>query len=341
MPATDRIGPVLLRLVGCRAVAHMLRRHRRRSRPPRRRRCTRAIRRPCGCGEEQPQKTYRYGPAPYVVGSVASRGGPVRRVSTVLTGRDRRGARRVRWGMGRGDYRVEPGLYAVGSPDADAPVLVSANYKLSFDTLRAAVDGLSAWLLVVDTRGINVWCAAGKGTFSAAEVNRMVEQTGPGRCRGPSPPGPAAALRVWRGRTRGQEGQRLSRRLRAAACDGPAGVSRRRHEGHAADARRHLRPQRASGARARGALGSRGIPGRWRSTPASSASRPWDAGGLRCGAPSPTARPRSAWCGCPCSAAAWSRRRCCHGCRGGRSPPRAPPSARRWRPAPSSCSARA
>jgi hypothetical protein len=131
----------------------------------------------CGCGEAAPPKTYRYSSAPYVDGVVESGGGPVRRVSTRLAPRDRHGAWRVRWGMGRDDYRVEPGLYAVGSPGADAPVLVTANYKLTFDRLRAAVDGLSAWLLVVDTRGINVWCAAGKGTFSAAEINRMVQQT--------------------------------------------------------------------------------------------------------------------------------------------------------------------
>jgi hypothetical protein len=132
----------------------------------------------CGCSAAAPPKTYRYAPAPCVDGVVESGGGPIRRVSTKLTPRDRHGAWRVRWGIGRDDYRVEPGLYAVGSPGADAPVLVSANYKLSFDSLRTALDGLSAWLLVVDTRGINVWCAAGKGTFSAAEVNRMVEQTG-------------------------------------------------------------------------------------------------------------------------------------------------------------------
>jgi hypothetical protein len=131
---------------------------------------------PCGCGTTPP-RAYRHGPAPYVAGVVESRVGPVRRVATRLTPRDRHGAWRVRWSIGRDDYRVEPGLYAVGSPGTDAPVLVSANYKLSFDSLRSAVDGLSAWLLVVDTRGINVWCAAGKGTFSAAEINRMIAKT--------------------------------------------------------------------------------------------------------------------------------------------------------------------
>jgi hypothetical protein len=57
-------------------------------------------------------------------------------------------------------------------------VLVTANYKLSFDTLRSAVSNRDAWLLVLDTRGINVWCAAGKGTFSTDEIVRLVKTTG-------------------------------------------------------------------------------------------------------------------------------------------------------------------
>jgi len=56
-------------------------------------------------------------------------------------------------------------------------VLVTANYKLTFDQLRSELEGLSVWLLVLDTRGINVWCAAGKGTFSADEIVRRVRET--------------------------------------------------------------------------------------------------------------------------------------------------------------------
>jgi acetyl-CoA decarbonylase/synthase complex subunit gamma len=71
-------------------------------------------------------------------------------------------------------YRVEPGLYAIGSPGGLSDVFVSANYKLSFDILRKALRGLDAWILVLETEGINVWCAAGKGTFGTAElVNRI------------------------------------------------------------------------------------------------------------------------------------------------------------------------
>ena len=53
--------------------------------------------------------------------------------------------------------------------------MVTANYKLSFDVLRSHLAGISAWILVVNTRGINVWCAAGKGTFSTQEVAYRVQ----------------------------------------------------------------------------------------------------------------------------------------------------------------------
>jgi hypothetical protein len=67
-------------------------------------------------------------------------------------------------------YTVEPGLYAVGSPDKDSEVLVTANYKLTFDIVRRNLAGISAWVLVLDTKSINVWCAAGKGTFGTEEL---------------------------------------------------------------------------------------------------------------------------------------------------------------------------
>jgi hypothetical protein len=49
-------------------------------------------------------------------------------------------------------------------------VLVSANYKMSFDALRKELKGINAWILVLDTKGVNVWCAAGKGTFGSLEL---------------------------------------------------------------------------------------------------------------------------------------------------------------------------
>jgi acetyl-CoA decarbonylase/synthase complex subunit gamma len=75
-------------------------------------------------------------------------------------------------------YNVDPGLYSVGSPSEESPVLLTANYKMSFDRLRSELGGLDAWILVLDTKGINVWCAAGKGTFGTEEILRSIEVTG-------------------------------------------------------------------------------------------------------------------------------------------------------------------
>lgn len=84
----------------------------------------------------------------------------------------------ARWGVNRSGHRVEPGLYAVGCPTADSPVLVTANYTLSFDALRSALAGMDGYIMVLDTQGINVWCAAGKGTFGTDEVVHRIEATG-------------------------------------------------------------------------------------------------------------------------------------------------------------------
>lgn len=91
-------------------------------------------------------------------------------VKTKLEFRDFIGALKARWSINRNNYKIFPGLYAVGKPENNSDIFVSANYKLSFDHLRKNLDGLNAWILVIDTKGINVWCAAGKETFGTEEL---------------------------------------------------------------------------------------------------------------------------------------------------------------------------
>jgi hypothetical protein len=98
-------------------------------------------------------------------------------VDSSWTLRDHLGALRVRSSIGRGRYWVNPGLYRLGQPEQDSEVIVTANYKLSFDVVRKSLEGLSAWILVLDTYGINVWCAAGKGTFGTDELIRQVNES--------------------------------------------------------------------------------------------------------------------------------------------------------------------
>jgi acetyl-CoA decarbonylase/synthase complex subunit gamma len=75
-------------------------------------------------------------------------------------------------------YTIEPGLYALGNPDDQSSVLVTANYKMSFDKLREALPSRNVWILVLDTQGINVWCSAGKGTFGTSELVHRIQSTG-------------------------------------------------------------------------------------------------------------------------------------------------------------------
>ena len=112
--------------------------------------------------------------AGYIQGEIDTPAGSLPRISTRWTRHDRWGAIKARWSVGRMKYRVTPGIYAVGDPDRNSRVFVTANYKLSFDHLRRALDGMNGWILVIDTKGINVWCAAGKGTFSTKEVVRRI-----------------------------------------------------------------------------------------------------------------------------------------------------------------------
>lgn len=110
----------------------------------------------------------------YLLNEIETPAGKIPVVKTALEFDDYLGTWRVRWGYGRMDYRVNPGLYAVGHPDAESPVLVTANYKLTFDSLRKELTELNLWILVLDTKGVNVWCAAGKGTFGTKEIIRRV-----------------------------------------------------------------------------------------------------------------------------------------------------------------------
>lgn len=113
-----------------------------------------------------------------MTGLIQTRMGPVPQVSSSLLPADHWGTFKARWSIGRMNYKVDPGLYALGCPDDHAPVLVTANYKMSFDKLREALPDRDAWILVLNTLGINVWCAAGKGTFGTMELVGRIGSSG-------------------------------------------------------------------------------------------------------------------------------------------------------------------
>lgn len=74
----------------------------------------------------------------------------------------------------------EPRLLRVGNPGRAAPVLVTANYALTVRRVLRALRGLDAYLLVAPTRGINVWCSAAGGHFTAHQVVSILRTSGVG-----------------------------------------------------------------------------------------------------------------------------------------------------------------
>ncbi len=72
------------------------------------------------------------------------------------------------------------GLLRVGHPQRVSPVLVTCNFHLTVNRLtrtlkRSAVD---AWVLVADSKGVNVWCAAGGDEFNTHSVVSGVKTSG-------------------------------------------------------------------------------------------------------------------------------------------------------------------
>jgi ubiquinone/menaquinone biosynthesis C-methylase UbiE len=75
--------------------------------------------------------------------------------------------------------RTPTGLYRVGHPQRHSPVLVTGNYHLTVRRLVRQLDGLlDCWLVVANSRGINVWCSAGGGHFTAEDVISALNASG-------------------------------------------------------------------------------------------------------------------------------------------------------------------
>lgn len=72
---------------------------------------------------------------------------------------------------------IEPGLYQSGNPNEKSPIIVTANYLYTFIKVRQDLKGIDAWILVLDSRGINVWCAARGGEFGNEQLMEALRAT--------------------------------------------------------------------------------------------------------------------------------------------------------------------
>lgn len=75
-------------------------------------------------------------------------------------------------------FPCKTGMVKIGNPDRNAPVLLTCNFRLTVERVRRALEGIDAYLLVANSRGINVWCGAAGGHFTNHDVISALKTSG-------------------------------------------------------------------------------------------------------------------------------------------------------------------
>jgi NAD-dependent dihydropyrimidine dehydrogenase PreA subunit len=75
-------------------------------------------------------------------------------------------------------FPCKTGLVGVGNPTRNSPVLLTGNFRLTVERVKRAVEGLDVYLLVANSRGVNVWCAATGGLLRNHDVVSVLKTSG-------------------------------------------------------------------------------------------------------------------------------------------------------------------
>lgn len=75
-------------------------------------------------------------------------------------------------------FPCRTGLVRIGKPDRGSPVLLTGNFRLTLERVKRALEGIDAYLLVANSRGINVWCAAAGGHLTNHDVISVLKTSG-------------------------------------------------------------------------------------------------------------------------------------------------------------------
>ncbi|VEN74984.1 Inorganique carbon fixation via Wood-Ljungdahl pathway CdhE [Candidatus Desulfarcum epimagneticum] len=75
---------------------------------------------------------------------------------------------------------VTEGIYEIGSPDENSPVLVTTNFALTYFIVSGEIEGsrVPTWLLIKDSEGLSVMTAWAAGKFSGDDVGLFVKKSG-------------------------------------------------------------------------------------------------------------------------------------------------------------------
>jgi acetyl-CoA decarbonylase/synthase complex subunit gamma len=75
---------------------------------------------------------------------------------------------------------VQEGIYEIGKPDENSPVLVTTNFALTYFIVAGEIEGskVPSWLLVKDSEGLSVLTAWAAGKFSGDDVGMFIRKCG-------------------------------------------------------------------------------------------------------------------------------------------------------------------
>ncbi len=75
---------------------------------------------------------------------------------------------------------VTQGIYEIGTPNENSPVLVTTNFALTYFIVSGEIEGskVPAWLLIKDTEGLSVMTAWAAGKFSGDDVGAFIKKSG-------------------------------------------------------------------------------------------------------------------------------------------------------------------
>ncbi len=75
---------------------------------------------------------------------------------------------------------VTQGIYEIGDPNENSPVLVTTNFSLTYFIVSGEIEGsrVPSWLLIMDTEGLSVMTAWAAGKFSGDAVGMFVKKSG-------------------------------------------------------------------------------------------------------------------------------------------------------------------
>ncbi|MFB3887472.1 MAG: acetyl-CoA decarbonylase/synthase complex subunit gamma [Thermodesulfobacteriota bacterium] len=75
---------------------------------------------------------------------------------------------------------MQQGIYPIGNPTEDSPVLVTTNFSLTYFVVSGEIESsrVPSWLLVMDTEGLSVLTAWAAGKFGGDGIGAFIKKSG-------------------------------------------------------------------------------------------------------------------------------------------------------------------